>query len=201
MSMTLRLSFFVFVSVFGALLGSALGETATARWAGTSQISFNGTSTLHDWGGKVAARPFVTKVTMDGAGNPTRVEATVVVEVGKMDTAEPKRDENMRKAMQAGAYPLVTGVIDAPFAAIRQGDAAPTTLPVKLTLLGKEQTITGRISHWKREGDRASFDLDFEVSLKKSGISVPAVLLVIRVGDTIKVHAAVVLKRGGPVLR
>jgi len=175
------------------MAGSVLAETS--NWSGTSQISFDGTSTLHDWGGKVAAKPFNTTVTTDAAGNPTRVEATVTVEVAKMDTAEAKRDENMRKAMQATAHPLITGVIDTPFTAIRRGDAAPATLPLKLTLLGKTQTITGRISHWQHQGDKASFDLDFDLSLKQSDIKVPSVLLVIRVGDTIKVHAAVSLKR------
>ena len=188
-TMGFRLLFFVCVTV----LSSALADTS--RWAGTSQISFNGTSTLHDWGGKVEAKPFATSVTMDAAGNPTRVVATVTVEVAKMNTAEPKRDENLRKAMQATTHPLITGVIDTPFAAIRQGDAAPATLPLKLTLLGKVQTITGRISHWKLQGDKATFDLDFDVSLKKSDITVPSVLVFIRVGDTIKVHAAVSLKR------
>ena len=175
------------------LAGSALADTS--RWSGISHISFDGTSTLHDWGGKVETKPFATSVTMDAAGNPTRVEATVTVEVAKMDTAEAKRDENMRKAMQATAHPLITAVIDAPFTAIRQGDAAPATLPLKLTMLGKTQTITGRISQWKQQGDKASFDLDFDLSLKKSSIKVPSVLLFIRVSDTIKVHAAVSLKR------
>ncbi len=179
--------------LFLLLAGSALADTS--RWSGTSSITFDGTSTLHDWGGKVEAKPFVTTVTTDAAGNPVKVEATVTVEVAKMDTAEAKRDENMRKAMQAAAHPLITGVIDAPFSAIRQGDAAPATLPLKLTMLGKTQTLTGRISRWKQQGDKASFDLDFDLSLKKSDIKVPSVLFVIRVGDTIKVHAAVSLKR------
>lgn len=188
-TMIFRVSF----SVLMALLSSALADTN--HWSGTSQISFNGTSTLHDWGGKVEAKAFVATVTMDGGRKPTRVEATVTVEVAKMDTAEPKRDENMRKAMEAGAHPLITAVIDTPFAAIRQGDATPATLPLKLTLLGKTQTIMGKISHWKQEGDKATFDLDFDLSLKKSDIKVPSVLLVIRVGDTVRVHAAVSLKR------
>lgn len=175
------------------IASTTLADTTT--WSGTSSITFDGTSTLHDWGGKVDAKPFDTKVTTDANGNPTRVEATVNVEAAKMDTAEAKRDENMRKAMKAAEHPLITGVIDAPFSAIRQGDAAPAALPLKLTLLGKTQNLTGKISHWKLKGDRASFDLDFDLSLKKSGIKVPSVLLFIRVGDTIKVHCAVELKR------
>ena len=175
------------------MAGSALADTSS--WSGTSAITFNGTSTLHDWGGKVDARPFTTDVTMDANGNPTKVEAIVAVEVAKMDTAEARRDEGMRKAMKAAEHPLITAVIDTPFSAIRQGEAAPATLPIKLTLLGQTQTVSGKISQWKLQGDKATFDLDFDLSLKKSGITVPSVLLFIRVGDTIRVHAAVSLKR------
>ncbi|WP_395739970.1 YceI family protein [Prosthecobacter sp.] len=181
------------LGLFCLTAGAALADTS--RWSGTSQISFDGTSTLHDWGGKVEARPFVTTVSTDKEGNPTKVVATVTVDVAKMDTAEAKRDENMRKAMQATAHPLITGVIDTPFSAIRQGEAAPSTLPINLTILGKTQTVTGKISQWKQQGDKASFDLDFDLSLKTSGIKVPSVLLLIRVGDTVKVHAVVNLKR------
>ncbi len=175
------------------MAGSVLAETS--RWSGTSTIAFNGSSTLHEWGGRVDARPFTTTVTTDSAGNPTKLEATVTVEVAKMDTAETKRDENMRKAMQAAAHPFITAVIDTPFTAVRQGDAAPATLPLKLTMLGQTQTVIGKISQWKQQGDKASFELDFDLSLKKSGITVPSVLLFIRVGDTICVHATVSLKR------
>jgi len=180
---------------FLALLLAFPAAAETSNWSGTSKISFDGTSTLHDWGGKVDAKPFVTTVTTDASGNPTRVQATVTVEAAKMDTTEAKRDENMRKAMKASEHPLITGVIDAPFTAIRQGNATPATLPLKLTLLGKTQDIAGKISNWKLKGDKASFDLDFDLSLKNSGIKVPTILLVIRVADTIKVHAMVELKR------
>lgn len=182
-------------SLLALLLTALPAQADTSTWSGTSKISFDGTSTLHDWGGKVQAKPFATQVTTDANGNPTRVQATVTVEAAKMDTAEAKRDENMRKAMKASEHPLITAVIDAPFTAIRQGDAAPATLPLKLTLLGRSQNIAGKISNWKLKGDKASFDLDFDLSLKNSGIKVPSVLLFIRVGDTIKVHCAVELKR------
>lgn len=48
---------------------------------------------------------------------------------------------------------------------------------------------------WKQQGDKATLDLDFDLSLKKSDIKVLSVLFIICVGDTIKVHAAVSLKR------
>jgi hypothetical protein len=63
-------------------------------------------------------------------------------------------------------------------------------------LLGKEHEVDAAIDNWVLKGNTATFDLDFELSLKKCGIEVPSVLLVIRVGDTIKVHATVKLVRG-----
>lgn len=125
-------------------------------------------------------------------GKPQRVTSTVVVKAADMDTAEPKRDANMRKAMQTAAHPLITGKIDAPFSAVAAA-GVPATLPVELTLLGKPQSVQGTISNWKLADGKATFDLDFPVSMKASGISVPPVLVFIRVGDGVKVHASVTL--------
>lgn len=162
-------------------------------WSGRADITFDGTSTLHAWGGKVSAEPFKAEVTMSG-DKPQRVRAEVIVKAADMDTAEPKRDANMRKAMKVTDHPLITGKIDAKFSEIA-ADGTPTALPVELNLLGKPQKLTGTISNWKLNGKTATFDLDFTVSMKTSGISVPAVLLFIKVGDGVKVHASVVLSK------
>lgn len=180
--------------LFALLLGahSLLAQTPSS-WAGSAAITFAGTSTLHDWAGQVAAQPFTTVVLSNAAGAPTQISAKVTVSAKAMDTAEPKRDENMRKAMKVTQYPLIEAEINAAVAEVSSDGKTPATLPMKLKLLGKEQNIKGRISQWKREGKTATFDLDFDVSLKASGIQVPSVLLVIRVGDTVKVHASVTL--------
>jgi hypothetical protein len=162
-------------------------------WSGTAQITFGGTSTLHAWGGKVAAESFKADVTMNG-GQPQRVKAEVTVKAANMDTAEPKRDANMLKAMKVDTHPLIVGKIDAKFSEIAAA-SIPTKLPIELDLLGKSQNVTGTISNWKLDGTKASFDLDFPVSMKASGISVPAVLIFIRVGDGVHVHASVTLTR------
>ncbi|WP_038162170.1 YceI family protein [Verrucomicrobium sp. BvORR106] len=169
---------------------------APQRWAGTSTITFAGTSTLHDWSGTVAAAPFTTLVTLNASNQPESLKATVQVKATDMDTQEPKRDENMRKAMKVLEYPLITANLDAPFSRIIPAPGKePATLPFKLSLVGKTHDVTGTISHWELNGDTATFDLDFDLSMKKCGISVPSVLLVIRVGDVVKVHAQVKLVR------
>ncbi|MES2598200.1 MAG: YceI family protein [Verrucomicrobiota bacterium] len=165
------------------------------KWSGTAEITFSGTSTLHDWAGKVSAKPFTTTVSLDEAGKPTRVQATVAVAAAQMDTAEPKRDENMRKAMKAVDYPLISAVIDASAGSIASDSKTPALLPMTLTLLGKSQKITGVVSRYQRQEGKVTFDLDFPVSMKASDISVPSVLLFIRVGDVVKVHATVTLQK------
>lgn len=187
---------FTRILLIAALCGSSAAQAATDRWSGTAGITFDGTSTLHAWSGKVAARPFVAQVTTDSSGRPSRVQASVTVEVAKMDTAEAKRDENMRASMKAAAHPLIEGKIDAAFTEISGGQAVPVKLPMQLTLLGKPQKVEARISNWKLNGDKATFDLDWDLSLKACGIKVPSVMVVIRVGDTIKLHSSVTLKRG-----
>lgn len=164
-------------------------------WSGRADITFDGTSTLHAWGGKVSATPFTTEVALDATGKPTRIKAVVAVDAAKMDTAEAKRDENMRKAMKVADHPLISATMDVAADKIAADGKTPTQLPMTLTLLGKPQNITGTISNWKLNGSKATFDLDFPLSMKASGISVPTVLLFIKVGDGIKVRASVTLTK------
>lgn len=170
-----------------------VSQSRAETWGGKAEITFDGTSTLHAWGGKVTAEPFVADVTMSG-GKPQHVASTLQVKAARMDTDEAKRDENMRKAMKVTEHPLITGKIDADFSQIA-ASGTPSKLPLTLTLLGKPQNITGTISNWKLNDNKASFDLEFPVSMKASGITVPSVLLFIRVGDGVKVRAHVTLTR------
>jgi polyisoprenoid-binding protein YceI len=162
-------------------------------WKGSSEIEFSGSSTLHDWSGKVKADRFVATVMMDEQARPTHLKARVEVQAAQMDTHEPKRDANMHADMKVAKYPLITGSFDTPFEKIMPGGKAPSRLPFTLTILGRDQAVDARISHWVLKGDTATFDLDFELSLKRCGINVPSVMFVISVADTIKVHAPVKL--------
>lgn len=173
------------------LLSASLSQAET--WNGKATIAFDGTSTLHDWGGKVTAQPFKADVTMNG-DKPQSIVSTVTVKAAEMDTEEAKRDENMRKAMKVTDHPLIVGKIDAKFSEVAAA-GTPTKLPIELNLLGKPQNVIGTISNWKLSGNKATFDLEFPVSMKASGISVPTVLLFIKVGDGIKVRASVTLTK------
>lgn len=191
-----------FIPAFPAILAAVLGlhsqasAETTTPWKSAATITFAGTSTLHDWAGAVNAQPFVTTVGMTDAGTPASIKARVEVKVADMDTKEPKRDENMRKALRATAHPLVVGDIDTQFSHLIPGiGTSPQVLPFSLTILGKTQSAIGTITNWKQKGDSASFDMDFDVSMKAHGIKVPTVMLVIRVGDVVKVHAKVTLQK------
>jgi hypothetical protein len=176
--------------------GGASVAATPARWAGTSKISFAGTSTLHSWSGTVSAQPFTAVVSMDENGTPTALKAKVIVKAVDMDTARQDRDKNMRASMKVADFPLITGSMDTAFdKVIKPGEKSPSRLPFRLTLLGKDHQVDAAISKWSLKGDTATFDLDFDLSLKKCGITVPSVLGVIRVGDTIKVHSPVKLVR------
>jgi hypothetical protein len=131
--------------VFLGLACAAFAKT-TQSWSGKGDIIFDGTSTLHAWGGKVSAKPYATEVTLDAAADQIAAD-------GK----------------------------------------TPAKLPMTLTLLGKPQQVLATITNWKLTRGKATFDLDFPISMKASGISVPVLLLFIKVGDGIKVHAAITL--------
>jgi hypothetical protein len=189
-----KLSPFLALGFFLVCLTSV--AAAPTQWRGTSEIQFDGTSTLHDWSGNVSAQPFTAIVTMDDAGNPTALKAQVAVKAANMDTHKPARDKTMQESMKVTDFPLIIGTMDTGFNKVmKPGEKAPSHLPFTLKILGKEQQVNGAISNWQHKGDTATFDLDFDLSLKKCGINVPAAMFVIRVGDTIKVHAVVKLVR------
>jgi len=189
----MKLFFFLLVICMASSARRSYAETT--KWNGASLIAFSGTSTLHNWSGTVKARPFTATVTVDVKGQPTHLASTVEVAAATMDTAEPDRDVKMRDSMQVKQFPLISGAMDADFNKIAVGQATPNALPFSLTLLGKKQEVRATISKWALKGDVATFDLDFDLSLKASGIQVPSMFLVVRVGDAIHVHAAVKLTR------
>lgn len=177
------------------LLESRTLAAEEQAWNGRADITFSGTSTLHDWSGKVAAQPFLTRVSTDSAGRPTRVRSSVKIEAAGMDTAEPRRDENMRKAMKTAEHPLIGAEIDVPADKIAADLKTPARLPMTISLLGRPLQVTGTVSKFKRQEGSITFDLDFPLSMKAGGISVPSVLYFIRVGDVVNIHAAVTLSQ------
>ena len=172
---------------------------AQSPWKGSCDIQFFGTSTLHDFSGTVSAEPFTVSVT--GIDDPatTQLAGVVKVKAANMDTAKPKRDKKMHVSMDVATFTDITVTLPKGMnttltkPATESGQPRPTQIPFTLTLLGKDQQMVGTVSDWKYSEGVASFKVSFSVSLKTSGIKVPAVLGVVRVGDEIKVEASLVL--------
>jgi hypothetical protein len=166
---------------------------APETWRGEAIATFEGTSTLHDWSGKVPLKPFQATVEMADAKSPL-IDATLEAAVAEMDTEDEGRDENLRKAMRAEEHPKVMGRVSARIPReVVQG--ASGKVPIVLTLLGKETVIEGTIENWRDSGKQVTFDCGFGVSLKASGIEIPPFLFFIRVGDEIRVRVRVALTR------
>ncbi len=191
--MSLRL-FSALCLTLATSLGAA-SEPATAAWSGTARITFSGTSTLHDWSGTVNTRPFTLQVTSGPDGRPLHLRSQVVVDAAEMDTADKRRDAVMHRCMRVTEHPLIEAVIDVPAKDVAADGKTPTRLPLKLQLMGKSHSLVADIRHWRLSGDKAELDLHCDLSLKQAGIVIPSVLWVIRVGDTIRLHAAVQLTR------
>jgi len=192
--MSLRL-FSVLCLTLATSFSAASEPAATAVWSGTAGISFSGTSTLHDWSGTVRARPFTLQVTSGPDGRPLHLRSQVTVDAAKMDTADKRRDAVMHRCMRVTEHPLIEAVIDVPAEDVASDGKTPTRLPLKLQLMGKPHAMVADIRNWRLSGDKAEFDLHCDLSLKEAGIVIPSVLWVIRVGDTIRLHAAVQLTR------
>lgn len=174
--------------------GRVLGDTT--NWDGTASIAFSGTSTLHNWEGKVKAEPFSASVVTGDDGQPRTLTAVVKVKATDMDTDNDKRDATMQKSMKVTDYPLIEGKFQGvSFTSIMPDGKAPSKLPFGLMLLGKKQDVVATVSNWKLSGDTANFDASFSLSLKQCGITVPSAMLVVRVGDTVKVSVSVKLVR------
>jgi len=171
------------------LAASAAPET----WRGEALAVFEGTSTLHDWSGKVPAKPFSATVEAADPKSP-HIAAVLQVAVAEMDTDDEGRDENLRKAMRAEEHSRILGKVSARIPReVVQGSSGK--VPIVLTLLGKETVIEGTIENWRESGKQVTFECGFGVSLKASGIEIPPFLFFIRVGDEIKVRVRVALTR------
>ena len=180
-------------AILAFLLLPLAALAAPETWKGEALASFEGTSTLHDWSGKAPAKPFTATVDAADPESP-RIAAVLQVAVAEMDTDNEGRDENLRKAMRVDEHPLILGKVAARIPPeVVQGSSG--RVPIVLSLLGREAAIEGTIENWRESGKEVSFDCGFDVSLKASGIEIPAFLLFIRVGDEIKVRVRVALTR------
>ena len=149
-------------------------------------VSFQASSTLHDFGGKA---PSVDAAVDPEPGAPARWRADVDLPVASLDTGNAKRDAKMREMFQAEAFPVIR-------AALRDLDADAVRkdghLDLTLTIRDVAHDVQADVTAWTAEGERVAFDASFDVSLAQYGLEAPRVLF-IRVADRVHVmvHASV----------
>ena len=174
------------MTLAGLWLAAATPALA-ARYDAEAAIQFYGTSTLHDFHGTVAARPFAVEVS--DASNPStlKVNGTVQVQVSDMLTRNKKRDSNMHKMLGQARYPLIEGTVE-DAVLTREGE---TTIKLALRIRDCTQEIDATVTGWTNSEDQVSFDIAFPVSLEAFGLEPPSELGLIRVGNRVDVRCHV----------
>lgn len=155
------------------------------QWPAEAVIRFSATSTLHDFGGAVAAQSFL----LTTVSNRWVAEADVLS--GSMDTANDKRDAKMYEMFNTNDYPRLHGKV---VIAASPSDA-PTNAVLSLKIRDEEHDLPVRITHWEQTATNLHFHAEWRVSLKQYKLKPPSVMGVIRVGDTVTLDAEVTATR------
>lgn len=152
--------------------------------ASDASITFSGTSTLHDFKGNVRAKSFV----IHAAPSPRGIQysADIDVPVREMKTGDEDRDDNMYEMFEEEKFPTIRGSIKNALISPGGGPAE-----MRIQIRNKEQSIPVTISKWKMTAGSLSFQIQFRLSLKKSGLEAPSVLGFIKVDDRVDVVADV----------
>lgn len=161
---------------------SASTSTSARTYAATADVVFRGSSTLHDFAGRVRSKPFQLALSSNTWSAAGAVTATA------MDTANDDRDKNMHRMLEAPRHPVLQGkVVGAP---IPTGDSAQATL--LLTIRDRSAELPVRITGWTETATQIRFHAAWNLSLKQFALQPPSVLGVIRVRDTVQLEADVI---------
>jgi hypothetical protein len=164
---------------------SVAQSAAPRQWPAEAIIRFSATSTLHDFGGEVAAQPFVLTI----ASNSWSADAFVVS--ARMNTANEGRDKNMYKMLNTNSHPRLHGkVTQAPMPG-----AGATNGTLRLKIRDQEHDLPLTISHWLETSNRLSFHAEWDLSLKQFKLKPPSVMGIVRVGDTVHLNAEVTVDK------
>lgn len=179
------------------LAATASAESTSDRGHGRCEIQFFATSTARDFTGSAEARPFLLTRHDDESGGPEWWSASVEVAVTDLLTGWDERDHDMHWMFEANQFPSIFAVfphIDSEaYEAERLDEAAP--LDFRLTIRDVTRSMSAKVLHWARRGDRASFDAEFDISTSSFELKVPTLLGFLRVGDVINVRAHIELER------
>lgn len=182
--------------VAGFLLLSA-GPAWAGKIEGVCEIRFLGTSTLHDFSGKVRCLPFGGGIVTDETRKTVISRMEVEVPVDEMDTGNKDRDRQMRDMFGSDRFPRIHGTIrNIDVDRIRQVSAGEgkAVIDLSLRIRDVERSVPATVTNLREDGNRVRFDVEFPVSLKDFGLKAPSVLFIIRVGDKVTVKGNVEVK-------
>jgi polyisoprenoid-binding protein YceI len=170
-----------------ALFCVATAGAARAQEArGTLGVAFRVAATLHTVEGTAGTLPIA--LTRDANGGWS---ADVAVPVSQMATGNARRDANMRVLLDAEHHPEILGRVRGidPERVRSSG-----RLPFVLRIRDVERPLEASVSHWQQSENAASFDAEFDVSLKEFQLEAPGVLFM-RVDDRVHVTVHLQLER------
>ena len=176
------------IKIHATTIGLLLLASAQAgEFDGLAKVSFKGTSTLHDFEGRVNAAPFQATFSKNEQTGQLLVSAATSVAILEMDTQNKKRDKKMFKMFDSKNYSSISGRVENVLVPI----TGSAEVPLQLNIHGVEKEITATLSDFQHKEQSAQCKMSFTVSLKEFGIKPPSVMGLIRVGDTVQVECIV----------
>ena len=165
---------------------------------GICDVRFLGSSTLHDFSGKGACRPFNATISRDAAGKSVLPSVEAEVPVAEMTTENDSRDGQMRKMFDAGRFPHIRASardveVDRLREEMGKDSEGKAPLDLLLRIRDVERTVRATASNLKESDERVTVAIEFPVSLKEFDLKAPSVLGIIRVGDKVSVKATFTL--------
>ncbi len=179
----------------------------------SSRVTVEGTSTLHDWhvegrrvGGYVIVQEHELAALWGASDLSTQSLApTVRVEIPVTSLTSGKRgmDETIYKALKATTHPMITYRLESAQITTRQTnqrDDADRSLTIEtkgvLTVAGAEQTVDILMQIRRLTENRLEISGDTSLRMTEFGIDPPPAMLgMLRTGDTVHVHWTWVLAR------
>lgn len=172
----------------------------SAQWKGSCEVTFSGKSTLHNFSGTVKTEAFTVAISNLSQMNTAKVSSQVKAKATKMNTKNKKRDAKMHDILQVSVFPDIivdlTHLMISDTKPVMKGTMPrPTVIPFSLSIKGKKQSITGKVSDWLYSDQLITCSVSFPVSLKSSDLVVPTALGFIKVKDEIIIVAKLTLKK------
>lgn len=166
------------------------GSAPPARATATTEITFAGRSTLHDFHGTAPTIEVTleSETAADSIPPSPRWKGALVIPVAGLDTDNGQRDASMREMFEAERWPEIRVALgDIEPEAVRQSGR----LPLRLTIRDRTREVEGRIGDWQESPGRVNFVARVPVSLAAFGLEAPTVLGFIRVADEVLIEARV----------